>query len=133
MGWLDPPEYDIYCEVCYGSVEGFGDRQCICPECEICYETGNINCYGKGYKINHGLVMSQKVKEMRDNAIVVADEELKKEHAYVTELSEDWKAPQSYYWTDEWQEKEKRADEDNRLGRSQIYESVDELINDLKN
>ena len=38
---------------------------------------------------------------------------------------------QSYYWTSEWQAKEDRADKDARLGRSQIYESVDELITDL--
>jgi hypothetical protein len=38
---------------------------------------------------------------------------------------------QSYYWTPEWQAKEERADEDDILGRSKQYESVDELIREL--
>ena len=38
---------------------------------------------------------------------------------------------QSYYWTSEWQAKENRADEDDRLGRSRQYSSVEELIADL--
>ena len=38
---------------------------------------------------------------------------------------------QSYYWTSEWQAKETRAGEDDRLGRSQCYESVEALIADL--
>ena len=38
---------------------------------------------------------------------------------------------QSYYWTPEWQAKEARADEDAKLGRSQRYGSVEDLISDL--
>ena len=39
---------------------------------------------------------------------------------------------QSYYWTDEWQSKEKRADEDARLGRSKSFESSADLFKDLE-
>ena len=38
---------------------------------------------------------------------------------------------QSYYWSSEWQAKEARADEDAKLGRSQHYGSVEDLISDL--
>ena len=38
---------------------------------------------------------------------------------------------QSYYWTPEWQAKEDRADEDARLGRSQQYQSAEDLIAEL--
>ncbi len=38
---------------------------------------------------------------------------------------------QAYYWTPEWQAKERRADEDEALGRSKVFESVDELIAEL--
>ncbi|MBI2020114.1 hypothetical protein HYS94_01720 [Candidatus Daviesbacteria bacterium] len=39
---------------------------------------------------------------------------------------------QSYYWTPEWQAKEKRADEDARAGRSKQFKSAEELIRELK-
>lgn len=38
---------------------------------------------------------------------------------------------QAYYWTPEWQARERRADEDARLGRSTLYSSAEELIKDL--
>jgi hypothetical protein len=38
---------------------------------------------------------------------------------------------QSYYWTPEWQAKEDRADEDAKLGRSQQYQSAEDLIAEL--
>lgn len=38
---------------------------------------------------------------------------------------------QSYYWTPEWQAKEKRADEEARLGLGKVYDDVEELIKDL--
>ena len=38
---------------------------------------------------------------------------------------------QSYYWTPEWQAKERRADEDEALGRSKVFESADDLIAEL--
>lgn len=38
---------------------------------------------------------------------------------------------QAWYWTKEWQEAERRADEDIKKGRYTVYDSVDDLIADL--
>ena len=38
---------------------------------------------------------------------------------------------QSYFWTEEWQAKEKRADEDLKQGRFKRYASAEEAIADL--
>lgn len=38
---------------------------------------------------------------------------------------------QTWYWTKEWQEAEKRADEDIKAGRYTVYDSVGDLIADL--
>jgi len=47
FGWSLPPgcvtlpgEEDCYCAVC-GSV----DDKCVCPECPVCGEVGNPDCY----------------------------------------------------------------------------------------
>jgi len=39
---------------------------------------------------------------------------------------------QAYYWTPEWQKKEKRADEDVAKGRSKLFESAEDLIKELR-
>jgi len=39
---------------------------------------------------------------------------------------------QTYFWTREWQEGEREADEDIRAGRLKTFDSVDELIAELK-
>ncbi len=39
---------------------------------------------------------------------------------------------QTYFWTREWQEGEREADEDIRAGRIKTFDSVDELIAELK-
>ena len=38
---------------------------------------------------------------------------------------------QAYFWTPVWQAKEKRADEDVAMGRSKMFNSVEELIAEL--
>jgi AbrB family looped-hinge helix DNA binding protein len=38
---------------------------------------------------------------------------------------------QAYFWTKDWQEAEKRANEDIRMGRVKVFDSVEELIKDL--
>ena len=55
-GCSGPPEHDIYCQVC-----GEHEDKCDCPECEICGDFGNPECYEK-----HGLI---KGKEMTAKAI----------------------------------------------------------------
>lgn len=38
---------------------------------------------------------------------------------------------QAWYWTKEWQEAERQADEDIAAGRVKSFDTVDELIKDL--
>jgi len=38
---------------------------------------------------------------------------------------------QSYFWTKEWQEAEHASDEDIKAGRVKIFNSVDDLLEDL--
>ena len=38
---------------------------------------------------------------------------------------------QAYFWTKRWQEGEREADEDIKAGRVKVFDSVDELIEDL--
>jgi AbrB family looped-hinge helix DNA binding protein len=40
-------------------------------------------------------------------------------------------ADQSWFWTREWQEKEREADEALRKGEFKEFDSVDDLLNDL--
>jgi len=39
---------------------------------------------------------------------------------------------QAYFWTRQWQEGEREADEDIKAGRVKTFDSVDELIQDLE-
>ena len=39
---------------------------------------------------------------------------------------------QAYFWTREWQEGEREADEDIRMGRLKIFDSVDDMIAELR-
>jgi len=39
---------------------------------------------------------------------------------------------QAYFWTREWQEGERKADEDIRMGRLKTFDSVDDLLAELK-
>ena len=38
---------------------------------------------------------------------------------------------QAYYWTEEWQAMERKADEDKAAGRVESFDSVEDLIADL--
>jgi AbrB family looped-hinge helix DNA binding protein len=40
-------------------------------------------------------------------------------------------ASQAYFWTEEWQEGERQADEDIRTGRVKKFDSVEELLAEL--
>jgi AbrB family looped-hinge helix DNA binding protein len=39
---------------------------------------------------------------------------------------------QAYFWTEKWQDAEKEADEDIRVGRVKVFDSVEKLIKDLE-
>lgn len=39
---------------------------------------------------------------------------------------------QAYFWTEEWQEAEREAEEDIRAGRVERFQSVEELLADLE-
>ena len=39
---------------------------------------------------------------------------------------------QAYFWTREWQEGEREADEDIRMGRLKTFDSVDDMIAELR-
>lgn len=39
---------------------------------------------------------------------------------------------QAYFWTEEWQQGEREADEDIRAGRIQVFGSLDELLKELE-
>ena len=39
---------------------------------------------------------------------------------------------QAYFWTKKWQDGEKETDEDIKAGRVRVFNSVEELIEDLK-
>ncbi|MDE2938773.1 MAG: hypothetical protein OXR67_07605 [Chloroflexota bacterium] len=68
--------------------------------------------------------LNKKVTELTDQ--VRALEELVAEsHKVILAFS------QSYYWTPEWQAKEQRADEDERLGRFKQYDDVEEFIREM--
>ena len=38
---------------------------------------------------------------------------------------------QAWFWTPEWQAEERKVDEDLKAGRFEIYDSIDEFIEDL--
>lgn len=39
---------------------------------------------------------------------------------------------QAYFWTEKWQDAEKKAGEDIKAGRVKVFDSVEELIQDLE-
>ena len=39
---------------------------------------------------------------------------------------------QAYFWTEKWQDAEKKAGEDIKAGRVKVFDSVEELIKDLE-
>ena len=41
------------------------------------------------------------------------------------------KKDQAYFWTKQWQKKEKEAEEDLRKGRYKEFDNIDDLIKDL--
>ena len=88
-----PDDEQLYCDICYGSVIGVTAVKCICPECDVCGEVGNPDCYASKGKVNHGLEMSIAVKEHREKALKLEEEYVKAEKAYFEALA----AENAYY------------------------------------
>jgi len=51
-----PYDNDYPCEVC-----GETEDNCICPECPVCGEVGNPDCY-----IEHGMILSDEQKKRQE-------------------------------------------------------------------
>jgi hypothetical protein len=71
FGWSYPPgctgtpyDEDIWCEVCGGNPDIEPDKEggCICPECPVCGEAGNPDCYADGHLQMTQAQAEQKVK-----------------------------------------------------------------------
>jgi hypothetical protein len=45
-GCSGPPDDDIICEICLKNVD---KGECVCPECPVCGEYGDPECYLKGH------------------------------------------------------------------------------------
>lgn len=80
-GCSGPPDDDEYpCEVC-----GEGLDNCICPECPICEDVGNRDCY-----INHGLRRTEEQKFSLESNNRWNDLENWKENEYWKNIVEDY-------------------------------------------
>ena len=75
-GCSGPPDDDWDCEVC-----GEPTDNCICPECPVCEDIGNPDCY-----VNHGLKRTEVQKFLLEcslRRLVIA---IFKENEYVREF-----------------------------------------------
>ena len=56
-----PYDDPIRCEVCGGldTINGKGENQCVCPECKVCGEVGNPDCYKE-----HEMELTEEQKKM---------------------------------------------------------------------
>lgn len=79
--YYDPPNHDDFpCDVC-----GKRADDCICPECPVCGEYGDMRCYIGGL-FNHGLIRTLEqessfaafCKSCDDEALAEAEEEAKR-------------------------------------------------------
>jgi hypothetical protein len=67
FGWSLPPgcgtlpgEEEVYCEVC-----GKHEDKCICPECPVCGDTGNSNCYPDHMQLSDEQIKSKEQEEAK--------------------------------------------------------------------
>lgn len=91
-GWNMPPgcfgtPYDEPippCEVCGGLEE-----ECICPQCPICKQYGNLRCYDDVLH-NHGLKRTQEQIAGRAERDKIEANEAAEDDAYWESLRDDW-------------------------------------------
>ncbi len=87
-----PGNGDESCQVC-----GQHEESCICPECPVCKQFGNPDCYKrKGFK-NHGLIMSNEQLESLTKILNEIERQDKEEAEFYAEFydSADLAAQQS--------------------------------------
>jgi len=89
FGWSLPPgvttlpgeEDEGPCEVCGNSV-----NNCICPECPVCGEYGNTNCY-----LEHGLELNRKqIKDLEHLIDYMCFDEIAEQRLSKSYLLEDY-------------------------------------------
>lgn len=101
FGWSYPPgcnsvpgdEPDPPCEVCGGldltmkAVERPGHMHCICEECPVCGEVGNMKCYDAN---GHGMVMmDEQIQRLAINRKAWEDEAKAEEAEWEKQAAED--------------------------------------------
>ncbi len=82
--------------------------------------------------------MTTEIRDRRETGSVFNQRETRVECAssnfHITRLDGvfDAEPDQTYFWTEEWQQGEREADEDIRLGRFSEFDSADEAIEHLR-
>lgn len=73
---IDPPDYP--CEVC-----GLEAGSCECPECPVCDEAGNPECYER-----HGLTLTDEQRASKAHADAERMREVEAENAFWAQFHE---------------------------------------------
>ena len=95
LGWSCPPgcsgspDEGRPCNVCFLDPNSSGTHGCICPECEVCKETGNPDCYATSNRVKHGLIISDRVRERQ----ALAQEMDRQKYQYFRGLAEANRSP----------------------------------------
>ena len=109
--------------------EGRYVQQWITHQQPYPFDVGNILTAESAQEKLNGLVETtmalQETIGYLDERIKNLEETLEQVYQVVLGIS------QEYYWTEEWQEKERRADEDEVFGRFKAFTSAEELIKEL--
>jgi hypothetical protein len=98
FGWSYPPgcsgppyDYEGPCEVCGKSVD-----DCTCPECPVCSDIGNPDCYEK-----HGLIRTQEQIEAFAEFERIEKEYLEAEKKWAEQMTKDLEERDGYSKLDE--------------------------------
>lgn len=93
FGWSYPPgmnsvpaDDDVTCEVCWLPYDGSSKDICECPTCDICGEFGYIDCYVSNGKVNHGLIIDERVLQARERVKERQKEEVEREEAFYRKM-----------------------------------------------
>jgi len=70
--------------------------------------------------------VTEEQAKQSERAVIKVSQEFENEDEQENEQDD-----QSWYWTKEWQEAERKADKDVRVGRMKSFDDVNDLIADL--